>query len=161
MTAINGFQSVSAAVGATGTGAGAGSDAASAARNAVGEIGERVSAWVQSLAPGGAAPAGGFQPDRATLSRGGDVYGLRQIAGDIEARFGATPTQAGELSRALEGVARGAAVEAVLLHGSSGEAKGLSAALEAAAGTDGGMGGIDDVTARLEQAAGAFARQAG
>ncbi|KQT35003.1 hypothetical protein ASG29_02390 [Sphingomonas sp. Leaf412] len=145
--------------------------AGSAAAQAIGNIGHRVLGWVAAAggeANGSAAwtaragEADGFVPDRGVLAQRGDVYGLNQIARDLSVRFGATPTQEGDLRRALEGVARGAMVQAAGLSGADGERQvaGLSAALDSAAAAPAGDGidGIDGVVARLEAAAGSFAR---
>lgn len=145
--------------------------AAGAAAQAIGTIGHRVLGWVAAtggVAGGSAAWAAragdgdGFVPDRGVLAQRGDVYGLTQIAGDLSARFGATPTQEGDLLRALEGVARGAMVQAAGLSGADGERQvaGLSAALDTAVAASSGEG-IDGVVARLEAAADSFARANG
>lgn len=163
MTTINAFQPVSATTDASAV-RGSG-DARSIAAGTVGEIGGRVSAWVAALAPGGgdAAATGGFRPDLSTLSRGGDVYGLRQIAGEIGQRFGATPTQEGELSRALTDLTRAAMVEAAGLHGALDGVRtaGLTSAREAAEAAPASGGGVEEVTARLSAATDALARRSG
>jgi hypothetical protein len=145
---------------------GATTNAASAASAAIGDLGHRVLGWVGAVggeAAGSAAwtartgEAQGAAPDRNLLAQRGDIYGLQQLAGDLSARFGATPTQEGDLLRALEGVTRGAMVHAAGLSGASGERQvaGLSAALDAAATAPAGEG-IDGVVARLEAAAASF-----
>ena len=149
-----------------------GTTAVDAASRAIGDIGQRVLAWVGAVggqAPGAAAwaaragnDAAGFVPDAGVLARCGDVYGLNAIAGELSARFGGTPTQEGDLLRALEGVARGAMVQAAGLSGASGERQiaGLSAALDAAQGAPAGEG-MDRVIARIDAAAATLGRQNG
>jgi hypothetical protein len=145
--------------------------AAGAAAQAIGSIGHRVLGWVSAVggdASGSAAwtaragASDGFVADKGVLAQRGDVYGLNQIAGDLSAQFGATPTQEGDLRRALEGVARGAMVQAAGLSGASAERQvaGLSDALDAAAGAPAGDG-IDGVIARLETAAASLSRGTG
>lgn len=144
----------------------AGAGAAGAAEQAIGSIGHRVLGWVGAVGgdAGGSAAwtartgaSEGFAPDRDVLAQRGDVYGLQQIAGDLSARFGATPTQEGDLLRALESVTRGAMVHAAGLSGAGGDRQvaGLVAALDAAGGASAGEG-IDGVVARLEAAAASF-----
>lgn len=149
-----------------------GTTAMDAAGRAIGDIGQRVLAWVGAV--GGAAPGAaawavragngdpGFVPDAGVLARRGDIYGLNTIAGDLSARFGGTPTQEGDLLRALEGVARGAMVQAAGLSGASGERQiaGLSAALDAAQAAPAGEG-MDGVIARIDAAAATLGRQNG
>lgn len=153
-----------------------GTTAMDAASRAIGDIGQRVLAWVDAVggaAPGAAAWAAragtgpgtgdaGFVPDAGVLARRGDIYGLNTIAGDLSARFGGTPTQEGDLLRALEGVARGAMVQAAGLSGASGERQiaGLSAALDAAQAAPAGEG-MDGVIARIDVAAATLGRQNG
>ena len=149
-----------------------GTTAVDAASRAIGDIGQRVLAWVGAVggqAPGAAAwaaragnDAAGFVPDAGVLARRGDVYGLNAIADELSARFGGTPTQEGDLLRALEGVARGAMVQAAGLSGASGERQiaGLSAALDAAQGAPAGEG-MDGVIARIDAAAATLGRQNG
>ncbi|PCG14039.1 MULTISPECIES: hypothetical protein [Sphingomonas] len=149
-----------------------GTTAVDAASRAIGDIGQRVLAWVGAVggaAPGAAAWAAragsgdpGFVPDAGVLARRGDIYGLNAIAGDLSARFGGTPTQEGDLLRALEGVARGAMVQAAGLSGASGERQiaGLSAALDAAQAAPAGEG-MDGVIARIDAAAATLGRQNG
>lgn len=151
--------------------AGRSATAAGAAAQAIGSIGHRVLGWVGAV--GGAtsgsaawaARAGasdGFVPDKTVLAQRGDVYGLNQLAGDLAAQFGASPTQEGDLRRALEGVARGAMVQAAGLSGASGERQvaGLSAALDSAGATPAGEG-VDGVIARLDAAAASLSHGTG
>jgi hypothetical protein len=169
MTAIDGFSRLPAApVQAPGAissiGDAAHGDARSLAGAAIGEIGHRVLAWVgqsartldtasHAWAASSGVEAGGFRPDASELARGGDVYELRGLAADIGARTGATPTQEGELRRALEGVTRQAVVQLAGLSGASAERQlagmrgALSGALDVGAGD-----GADGVIARLHAA---------
>lgn len=145
--------------------------AAGGAAQAIGSIGHRVLGWVGAVggeASGSAfwssraGASDGFVADKGALAQRGDIYGLNQIAGDLAAQFGATPTQEGNLRRALEGVARGAMVQAAGLSGASGERQiaGLSEALDAAERAPAGDG-IEGVIARLEAAAATLSRGAG
>lgn len=175
MTAIDGFSRLPAApVQAPGaitplTRDGAPGDARSLAGAAIGEIGHRVLAWVgqsaralDTASHAWAASSGveaGFRPDPAELARGGDVYELRGLAADLGTRTGATPTQEGELRRALEDVTRQAVVQLAGLSGASADRQlaGMRAALGEA--LDSGAGeGADGLVARLQAAAQELAR---
>ncbi|TCP34345.1 hypothetical protein [Sphingomonas sp. BK235] len=149
--------------------AGTHADARSLAGTAIGEIGQRVLAWVGQSArshdtashawQASSGVAGSFRPDPAELARGGDVYDLRGLAADLGAHTGATPTQEGELRRALEDVTRGAAIQLAGLSGApadrqlAGMREALAGALEIGAGE-----GADGVVARLQAAAATLAR---
>ena len=162
---MTGFERISSAppVSAT-TPVGATGDAGSTARGAMATVGERILAWsAQSFGTGPAAGAAwcartgsgdGFSPDRAELSRGGDVYQLRALTGEIAARFGATPAQEGALGRAIGDFARGVALRFNALAGgdTAPMLDGIANALDRAAAS-GGSDGIDGVTARIESAA--------
>lgn len=138
-------------------------DARGAAASAVSELGHRVLSWVGAV--GGSSSAGlaawgqvtgrgsEFQPNRAELSRGGDVYDLRGLADRISGELGGTPTQEGELRRSLEGFAREAVVQVAGLSGASGDRQvaGLQQALADALAAPAGEG-VDGVTARLDAA---------
>lgn len=136
--------------------------ASGAAADAIGTIGHRVLAWVGAAGgeAGGSAAwsvrtgtGDGFVADRGMLAQRGDIYGLNQVADDLSVQFGATPTQEGDLRRALQDVARGAMVQAAGLSGADGERQvaGLSAALDTAVAAPAGEG-IEGVIARLEAA---------
>lgn len=143
-------------------------NAADMARQTVGEIGHRVLAWVGASQPGG--PGGGeagtaawsrsvgtsdFRPDAGELDRRGDVYGLRDLAAGISDRMGGTPTQEGELRRALEDFTRASVIQvAGLAGGDTGrQLQGLHQALETASDPQAGdLGGVDGVIGRLESA---------
>ncbi|MET0376048.1 MAG: hypothetical protein ABW128_17545, partial [Rhizorhabdus sp.] len=115
-------------------------------------------AWSASSGVAG----GAFRPDPAELARGGDVYELRGLAADIGARTGATPTQEGELRRALEDVTRQAVVQLAGLSGAPADRQlaGMRAALGEA--MDIGAGdGADGVVSRLQAAAQQLARGTG
>lgn len=147
-------------------------DARSLAGTAIGEIGHRVLAWVgqsarslDTASHAWAASSGvesGFRPDPRELARGGDVYDLRGLASDIGTRAGATPTQEGELRRALEDVTRQAVVQLAGLSGApaerqlAGMREALTQALDLSAGD-----GVDGVVSRLQAAAGQLGRQNG
>ena len=147
-------------------------DAGSVAGAAIGELGQRILAWVGASGGMGAAGAASlqqagvepsaFRPDPAELARGGDVYGLNDLAGRIAGQTGATPTQEGELRRALEDVARQAVVQLAGLSGAPGDRQvaGLRDALTAAVSGPSG-GGADAVVARLEQAGALLAARNG
>lgn len=153
---------VSAAGGMTG----APLNAADMARQAIGEIGHRVLAWVGASQPGSGGDAGAaewsrsvgtsdFRPDAGELERRGDIYGLRDLAAGISGEMGGTPTQEGELRRALEDFTRASVVQVAGLAGgdASRQVQGLQQALGAA--TDplsGDRGGVDGVVGRLETA---------
>ena len=148
-----------------------GGNAASVAAQAIGEIGHRALAWIGAAggSSAGSAPWGeragatsSFTPDPATLARRGDVYGLNDMAREIAGRFGATPTQEGELHRAMEGFTRAAVVQVAGLSGADGarQVAGLGEALDAA-GAARGSGGIDEVVGRFEAATSTLARANG
>lgn len=152
---------ISGAAGVGRPGPDAASDAARIAHAAAGDLGHRMLAWSGHVA--GASPAAvegwsrlsgaapnGFRADDAVLARGGDVYGLRDLAAGLSADLGATPAEEGRLLRALEDLASAAALA---IHGAagSGEAQGapVAAALDRAL-TAGGPDGVDGVVIRLE-----------
>lgn len=142
---------------------GGATDVAQAARGTMATIGERVLAWsAQSFGTGDAAGAAwnartgsqsDFTPNRAELSRGGDVYQLRALTAEVAREFGATPAEEGALGRAIEDFARGTALRFNALAGSASETMlgGVADALDAAVGS--GADGIGGVTARIESAA--------
>lgn len=146
-----------------GTTAATSGDAKSLATNAVGEIGHRVLAWVDASARTTTAGTGAwsdatgrassFTPDKSELHRGGDVYDVRGMARDIAGATGATPTQEGELHRALEDFARASVVQLAGLAGASGDRQiaGVRSALDVAAGTHAGSG-VEGVVNRLQAA---------
>lgn len=168
---MTGIDRLSSAPPVTALAAAAGGDAASIAARAIGEIGHRALAWVG--ASGGstagaaawgarAGAASGFTPDDATLARRGDVYGLGDMAREIAGSLGATPTQEGELLRAMEGFTRAAVIQVAGLSGADGarQVAGLGDALDAAAVARPG-GGIDEVVGRFEAATATLARANG
>lgn len=156
---IGGTPPVSAATTAAGP-----RDAGNAARTAMATIGDRVLAWsAQSFGGGGAAGAAwqgqtglssGFVPDRAELARGGDVYQLRSLAGELAQGFGATPTEEGALGRAIDDFARGVALRFNALADAPTDTRlnGVLDALDSAV-ANGAGDGIGGVTARIESAA--------
>jgi hypothetical protein len=132
---------------------------------AVGTIGHRVLAWIgdsagarQSGADAWAAQAGAsdFTPDAAELARGGDIYGLRELAGHIATETAAGPVDQGAIHRALEDLTRATVVQLAGLSGKDGEEQtaGLADAL-VIAGFDGPqtatavIGRLDAATASL------------
>lgn len=146
-------------------------DSRGAATDAIGEIGHRALAWVGAVGgsnagssawTGAAGRESGFRADPAMLARRGDVYGLNGLAGDIAARFGATPTQEGALRRALEDFTRQAVVQVAGLSGANGELQvaGLGEALNVASAAESGSG-VEDVVSRIEQATAHLASQNG
>lgn len=174
MTAIDGFSRlptapVHAPRAITPAGDGAHGDARSLAGTAIGEIGHRVLAWVGQSArsldtasqawAASSGVAAGFRPDPVELARGGDVYELRGLAADIGARTGATPTQEGELRRALEDVTRLAVIQLAGLSGAAADRQlgGMRAALGEALEVGAGEG-AEGVIARLQAAADHLAR---
>ncbi|RVT93297.1 hypothetical protein [Sphingomonas crocodyli] len=129
---------------------------------AIGEIGHRLLAWVG--ASGGASTSGAaswsasvgasdFRPDASELARGGDVYDLNGLASSIAGQTGATPTEEGDLRRALEDFTRAAVVQVAGLAGADGDQQvaGLRTALDVAGSADVGEG-ASGVVARLELA---------
>lgn len=100
-------------------------------------------AW--TAATGAAIPAA----DRSLLSRGGDVYGLREIAGSAARQLGATPAEEGRLLRALEDFTRAAALNVNALAGTGAT---MLSALDAGPLAPGDGEGLDGVVARLELA---------
>lgn len=139
-------------------------DAGNVARTAMATIGDRVLAWsAQSFGGTGAAGAAwqgrtglpsGFAPDRAELARGGDVYQLRALTGELAQAHGATPAQEGALGRAVEDFARGVALRFNALADAPPETMlgGVLDALDQAV-ANGAGDGIGGVTARIESAA--------
>lgn len=178
MTGINSFSGTHAAAlaaaapvdGATSPSGEAG--ARSLAGTAIGEIGQRVLAWVGQSArgldtastawAGTSGVAAGFRPDAAVLARRGDVYGLRDLAASITGSAGGTPTQEGELRRSLEGFTRQAVVQIAGLSGANADRQlgGMRAALGTALDTQAG-GGVDGVIGRLDAATRALAHANG
>lgn len=166
MTAIG---SINGIAGAAPLGVGA-PDARAAATGAIGEIGHRVLAWVGASGGGGdragwtasTGAASEFQPDSRELARGGDVYALGELGSGITEQFGGTPTQQGELGRALEGFTRAAVVQLAGLAGAQPDRQ-LAGVREAVATADrlSGAGGIDGVIQRLDAATAVLARQNG
>ena len=154
-----------------GVGGVGGSSVATQTAAAIGEIGHRVLAWVGASGGGTAGsgawtqvagPAGDFRPDHSELARGGDVYDLNGLAREAAADTGATPTQEGELRRALEDFTRAAVVQVAGFAGASGERQvaGIQAALgEALAGTS--APGADGMIERLGRATAALTAQNG
>lgn len=151
-------------------------DARSVAQGAIGEIGHRVLAWVGASSgstTGGAAWAeaagqgSGFRADPGTLARGGDVYGLGDMAREITGSLGGTVTQEGSLRRALEDFTRASVVQLAGLSGAPGDRQvaGVRDALERVVADDavanGGHGGVDGVIARIEDAAALLSRANG
>jgi hypothetical protein len=139
-------------------------NAADMARQTIGEVGNRVFAWVGASRPGGDAGAAewgrsvgtsDFRPDAGELERRGDIYGLRDLAAGISGDMGGTPTQEGELRRALEDFTRASVIQvAGLAGGDAGrQVQGLQQALDVAADPrTGDLGGLDGVIGRLEAA---------
>jgi len=144
--------------------AGGAPTASDMARQTIGEIGHRVLAWVGASRPGGDAGAAewsrsvgtsDFRPDAGELERRGDVYDLRDLATGISGQMGGTPTQEGELRRALEDFTRASVIQvAGLAGGDAGrQVQGLQQALESAVDPlAGDLGGVDGVVGRLEAA---------
>ena len=162
MTGIDRLTSASPLAALTGA---QGNNARSAASDAIGTLGHRVLSWVSAAGgdAGGAAawadragPAGEFSPDAGVLAQRGDVYGIGEIAGEIAQRFGATPTQEGDLRRSLESFTREAVVQAVGLSGSGErQIEGLRAALDTAEASPAGDG-VEGVIDRLDSATGSL-----
>lgn len=136
--------------------------AAGTARGTMAAIGERVLAWTAASFPAakGAGAAwsaqtgvagSGFAPSPAELARGGDVYGLRQLTGEIASHYAATPAQEGALGRAIEDFTRAAALHFNGRAGGDDMVSGVARALDHAIGAGGD--GIDGVTTRIETAA--------
>lgn len=156
---IGGSPPITAATATTGL-----RDAAGIARTAMATVGDRVLAWsAQSFGGTGAAGAAwqahtglpsGFAPDRAELARGGDVYQLRALTGELAQSFGATPAEEGALGRAIDGFARGVALRFNALADAPTDTmlNGVLDALDAAV-ANGATDGISGVTARIEMAA--------
>lgn len=168
---MNGIDRLSSAPPLSALDAGSGAVARTAATQAIGEIGHRVLGWVG--AAGGesagstawadrAGATSGFSPDASVLAQRGDIYGLNDMAGEIAGRFGATPTQEGELRRAMEDFTRAAVVQVAGLSGADGtrQVAGLSDALDAA-GTSEAGGGVDEVVQRFEAATATLSRANG
>ena len=172
MTSINPL-SPTAALGRIGS---AMPDARGAATGAIGEIGQRVLAWVDAIgrgsggatSPGAAAWAeasgtpAGFQPDARELARGGDVYGLEDIGRGITQGMGGTPAEEGSLRRSLDAFTREAVIQIAGLSGAPGDRQvaGVRDALSVAAGVQGGDG-VDGVIARIDLATATLAAQNG
>ena len=168
---MTGIGSINGVFGASPTGS-AIPDARQAAQGAIGEIGHRVLAWVgASGGSGGGGSAAwsastgagsGFRPDPSALARGGDIYGLGELGGELAAQFGGTPAEEGALGRALEGFTREAVIQLAGLSGAPAERQlaGIEDALTAAGG-DAAPSGIDGLTQRITTATAALARQNG
>lgn len=137
-------------------------DARALAASTMNEIGGRVLAWVGAVGGGRSTGASGFTPDLRELTRGGDVYGLGQLASDITDRVGGTPMQQGDLRRALEGFTREAVIQIAGLAGAPGERRmaGVDSAVAAAIDGPGGAG-VDGVIGRLDAAASRLGAQNG
>lgn len=168
---VTGIDRIGAVPAVGGFGANPPRDAQSIAANAIGEIGQRVLAWVGASGGDGTGAsalgdatgvAAGFRPSAGALARGGDVYGLGALAGEIAGQLGGTPTQEGELCRALQDFTRGAVVQVAGLSGAPGDRQiaGIREAFAAAIAHHPG-GGIDGVVARLDTAASVLVRQNG
>lgn len=126
----------------------------------IADIGARVIGWAsQSFNLG---PAGGsawaaltgkaaVAVDPARLAQGGDIYGVREIAGDVADTFGASPTEAGELLRSLEDFTRAAALNINALAGAAADVQ-LAAVGDALAGPAGAGDGIGGVITRIDAA---------
>lgn len=165
---MNGIDRLSSAPPLSALDAGIGGVARSAATQAIGEIGHRALAWVGAIggeSTGSAAwadragAASGFAPDTSVLAQRGDVYGLNDMARGIAGQFGATPTQEGELRRAIQDFTRAAVVQVAGLSGAGGERQvaGLGEALDVAGAGKAG-GGMDEVVTRFEAATAALSR---
>lgn len=166
MTGIDRLSGTSPLVGA---GASPATDARSLAAGAMGEVGHRVLAWVGAVGGGAdtgaaawseaAGQASGFQPDSRELSRGGDVYGLRELASGIADRLAGTPAQEGALVRSLEGFTRAAVVQLAGLAGAPGDRQvaGVRDALEGANRVE-SSNDVDGVIARLDAATATLVR---
>lgn len=85
---------------------------------ALARLSNRIEAWVQLVASRTKGESDGSVA-LERLEAGGDVYGLRDLARELGAATGASPTQEGRLLRALEDVARGAALRLFGLAGAS------------------------------------------
>lgn len=169
---MTGIDRISPTVPPGATGAAGLSDARSLAATAIGEVGHRVLAWVgesaRSLDTGSRAwttatgTASSFHPDGGELARRGDVYDLRGLAGSITSQAGGTPTQEGELHRALEDFTRQAVVQVAGLSGAAGDRQisGIRQALGTALHTSSGEG-VDGVVTRLQAATATLAEQNG
>ncbi|UVO50016.1 hypothetical protein M0208_05590 [Sphingomonas sp. SUN019] len=168
---MNGIDRLSSAPPLSALDAGSGGVARTAATQAIGEIGHRALAWVGAIGGDSAGSAawaeragatGGFSPDASVLAQRGDVYGLNDMARGIAGQFGATPTQEGELRRAMEDFTRAAVIQVAGLSGPDGarQVAGLGDALDAAAAGEAG-GGVDEVVARLETATATLSRANG
>ena len=172
MTSINPLSSATP-LGRVGSGM---PDARGAATGAIGEIGQRVLAWVDAIgrgsggatSPGAAAWAeasgtpAGFKPDARELARGGDVYGLDEIGRGITASMGGTPAEEGSLRRALDSFTREAVIQIAGLSGAPGDQQiaGVRDALTAAGDGHGGEG-VEGVIARVDLATASLAAQNG
>ena len=169
---MNGIGPISSASLSAPLAGGGAPDARAAAMSAVSELGHRVLAWVGAVGPSSQAGLSAwsqvtgqgseFQPNRAELSRGGDVYDLRGMASGISDELGGTPTQEGELRRSLEDFARAAVVQVAGLSGASGDRQvaGLQQALADALAAPAGEG-VDGVTTRLDAATTRLSAQIG
>ncbi|PAX06970.1 hypothetical protein [Sphingomonas lenta] len=167
---MTGIDRISAAPSPLGVSAAPNAGAREAAAGAIGTVGDRVLAWVDASArtdgagrQAWAAATGGdaaFRPDARELARGGDVYGLGDLAAGIARDLGGTPAQEGALRRSLEDFTREAVVQLAGLAGAPGDRQvaGVRDALEAAGNAD-APDGVDGVIARLDAAAAMLARQ--
>jgi len=121
-------------------------DPGTVARDIMGTIGERITAWSGQVFGGKASAGGaGFKPDMGELARRGDVYDLRPLVSETAARFGAGPAAEGALLRAAEDFTRAAALH---IYGGD-RADTVTRALE---GTSSDDAGIDGVVGHLEAA---------
>lgn len=114
----------------------------------LGDVGRQVQAW--SAAAFG-QDGGGAGPDLARLAQGGDIYGVRALAGQAAAALGATPAQEGALLRALEDFTRAAALNVNALAGSEAQGDALAAAINVGSSAGGAANDIDGVIARIER----------
>lgn len=151
---MNGIDRLGPLPAAAAVGAGVGADAMT--RTLIGEVGARVTGWAAATFGGNAGAgwsavsgAAGFGPDAGRLAQG-DAYGLRDLAGGVASRLGATPAQEGALLRALEDFTRAAALNVNALAGSGNELSALSATLDVTGDVTGNGSGVDGVVSRLE-----------
>lgn len=124
-------------------------DARGVAAAAMVEIAARIEQWADRIAGAGRASAGAVP-----LPPGGDIYGLRTLAGDIARASGASAIEEGRLLSALESFASEAAVRLFGLAGSDAAVRAADIAQARDLALGGAMGGApaDDLIARLEDA---------
>lgn len=130
----------------------------------LGTIGDRVLAWTAQSFPLGDAPAaawsahtgssGGFVPDPAVLARGGDVYGVLELAEQVADPFTTTPQEERELERAIWDFTSELALRLNALAGAPAETQ-IGAATDAfdRALSEESASGVVGVTQRIELAA--------